>query len=83
MNFSINSQLFNDFDNPRIAITIVKNAVNSVTAIKLVPELQKIITTIQQKYTSTTLSQQAKIANWREAYRKFGSKPSEFPRACP
>lgn len=76
--FMANPKLFTQFDNPRIALLVVKNANNTGKFPEFAEHLATLITTINEKYTSETLSQDPTIAAWRNAYRTFGSKPSEF-----
>jgi DNA/RNA-binding domain of Phe-tRNA-synthetase-like protein len=79
MRVLINSQIFSDFDNPRIAITIAKNIDNK----QLLPDIQvllaEITKQIQSQFKSEALSQHPKIAAWRTAHRQFGSKPKDYP----
>lgn len=77
--FIVNPELFNNFDNPRIAITIVSNGDNTGALNELASKVHDVTESIKTTYSSETLAHNPNITAWREAYRTFGSKPSEFP----
>ncbi len=77
--FIANQKLFNTFNNPRIALTVIKRIDNTGTLVELQERMARVIDEIRKKYTSETLSQDPCIIAWRDAYKTFGSKPSEYP----
>lgn len=79
MNLSINPKVFTDFDNPRIAVTIVRRTNNKANISALQPKLEELAKELQEKYGDQTVSQLPKIACWREAYRIFGVKAKDYP----
>ncbi|HKX24025.1 MAG TPA: phenylalanine--tRNA ligase beta subunit-related protein [Candidatus Saccharimonadales bacterium] len=79
MKLSVNPQLFIDFDNPRIAVTVVKDTNNRADISAFTPELAALTSKLQADYGDAVLSQLPKIATWREAYRKFGVKAKDYP----
>jgi DNA/RNA-binding domain of Phe-tRNA-synthetase-like protein len=79
MRLSINPQLFTDFDNPRIAVTVVKDTNNRVDISAFEPEVAALTARLQKDYGNEVISQLPKIASWREAYRKFGVKAKDYP----
>lgn len=79
MLFSVDPDIFDTFNNPRIAVTVVKNVNNEGSNSSLEVDMQQLVEQIRKTYKSETLSQEPKIAAWRNAYRLFGAKPSEYP----
>lgn len=79
MELSVNPQIFTDFDNPRIAVTIVKDTNNRADISAFAPELARLTAKLQKDYGNTVLSQLPKIVAWREAYRSFGVKAKDYP----
>jgi DNA/RNA-binding domain of Phe-tRNA-synthetase-like protein len=79
MKFTVDPQIFTDFDNPRIAVTVVRGTNNRADIAAFEPELAALTTKLQDEYGDQTISQLPKIAAWREAYRQFGAKPKDHP----
>jgi DNA/RNA-binding domain of Phe-tRNA-synthetase-like protein len=78
MQIAVDPKIFDEFDNPRIGITVVKNADNGVH-LDLSEEFSVLATEMEKEYGGQTISVIPKIAAWREAYRQFGSKPADYP----
>lgn len=78
MNFAVDSRIFTDFDDPLIGVTIVNNADNTCDISDVHKQTVQLMKQIRQEYKSETLSQQPKIAAWRDAHRQFGSKPKDY-----
>ena len=79
MKFKVNPKIFDDFDNPRIALIVVSGADNAVETSGLEQQTSQIVESIREKFSSETLSQQPKIAAWRDAFRQFGVKAKDYP----
>lgn len=79
MKLTVNPKLFTDFDNPRIAVTIVKDVDNTADTSALKPKLTELFTKLQNEHSDSVISQLPKIAAWREAYRTFGVKAKDYP----
>ena len=79
MKLTINPQIFAHFDNPRIAVTIVKGTNNRANISAFEPELQALLVKLEQDYGNQVISKLPKIAAWREAYRVFGVKAKDYP----
>lgn len=77
--FSVNPKMFTTFNNPRIALTLVKNVNNSSSTDVLKKMLADMSKQVKENYSAETLTQAPAIIGWRDAYKAFGSKPSEFP----
>ncbi len=79
MKLTVNPQLFTAFDNPRIAVTVVKGTDNRADIAAFESEIGELITSLREEYGNKTISQLPKIAAWREAYRTFGVKAKDYP----
>lgn len=79
MNLSINPKIFTDFDNPRIAVVVVRGANNRVDMTTFRPRLTQLYAQLRADYTAKPLSELPKIAAWRNAYRTFGVKAKDYP----
>lgn len=78
MKFKINPKIFEDFDNPVIGVIITKGINNK----KDNPEIQNLLrgaeVDLRKKLDGIEIPQHPHIAPWRETYKTFGSKPSEY-----
>lgn len=78
MKFKVNSKIFEDFDNPVIGVILAQDIDNKSNN----PEIQKMLRTeeanLRKKLEGVEISQHPNVAPWRETYRRFGSKPSEY-----
>ncbi|MBI4039070.1 hypothetical protein HY384_03885 [Candidatus Daviesbacteria bacterium] len=78
MKFKINPKIFEEFDKPVIGVIIAKSINNKDND----PEISKLIreaeTAQRKKLSGIDISTHSHITPWREAYRKFGSKPRDF-----
>lgn len=79
MKLRVSQKIFADFKNPHIAVIVGEGANNQVDVSEIHSKTATLLDEIRQNYKSETLSQEPKIAAWREAYRKFGAKPKEYP----
>lgn len=79
MNFSVNPKLFNDFDDVNIGVSVVQNADNSSLPSSFYQKLDEVLKEVTENRSSEKLSLEPKIASWRDAHRKFGSKPKDYP----
>lgn len=57
MKLSVNPRIFASFDNPRIAVTVVKNADNRSDISDFKPRLAKLADHLQKEYSGQTISQ--------------------------
>jgi len=79
MKLTVNPQLFFDFDNPRIAITVVTGVNNRADISSFESQLNELAAKLQDDYGDQVISRLPKIAAWREAYRIFGVKAKDYP----
>lgn len=78
MKIIVNPAIFTDFDNPRIGVTVVRNANNAI-GLDLSEEFAALASSIVTQYGQQSITEIPKIAAWRDAYRKFGAKPKDYP----
>lgn len=80
MIYRVDPRLFQKYPGYVRGLVVVRRAVNIESPID---EVQRMLSgaqkTIRQRADLETPSTQASIAAWREAYRAFGVKPSEYP----
>lgn len=79
MKLSVNPRIFTDFNNPRIAVTLIRGVNNRADISAFKPELQALAEKLGHEYGEQAISKLPKIAAWREAYRKFGVKAKDYP----
>lgn len=78
MTFSINDKVFELFPDLIVGVVVAKNIDNK----EYDPEIGKSLTRQEEFLPQVILGELAdepKIAVWREAYRKFGAKPKNYP----
>jgi len=80
MIYHIDPQLFQKYPGYVRGLVIVRRAINIEGPID---EVERMLTgaqkTVRQRTDLEPLASQPNIAAWREAYRAFGAKPTEFP----
>jgi lysyl-tRNA synthetase class 2 len=80
MIYHIDPQLFHKYPDYVRGLVIVRRAINIESPID---EVERMLTsaqkTVRQRADLEPVSAQPNIAAWREAYRAFGAKPTEYP----
>ncbi len=79
MKLTIDQKIFDTFDNPRIAVTVIRNANNRADISAFEHGLQALAAALETEYAQQAVSQLPKIAAWRAAYRVFGVKAKDYP----
>jgi DNA/RNA-binding domain of Phe-tRNA-synthetase-like protein len=80
MLYCTDPQLFQKYPGYVRGLVIVRRAINIESPIdEVLRMLQSAQQTIRQRTDLETPSTQPHISAWREAYRAFGAKPTEFP----
>lgn len=78
MNIKIDSAVIKQFPDAKIGLLIGKNVNNK----NIIPDVATLIRQEEQeigkKFTLENVASIPKILDWREAYRSFGCKPSEY-----
>lgn len=78
MKFKIDKNIFEDFGNPVIGVIAARNINNTVNNPEISQLLREAELDLRKKLAGIEIPLHQNIAPWREAYRKFGSKPNEF-----
>ncbi|PJA12611.1 hypothetical protein CO112_02510 [Candidatus Dojkabacteria bacterium CG_4_9_14_3_um_filter_150_Dojkabacteria_WS6_41_13] len=79
MTFSVSEELFSKYPEVRIGCMLVSGIDNSQNANEtLLKKLAEQTATITKEYSLETITQVPFVARWREIYRSFGAKPSDY-----
>ena len=78
MNIKIDPLIITQFPDVKIGVLIGKNVNNTKDSAEITELLRQTEEKLQTKYTIENIATIPKIVDWREAYRSFGCKPSEF-----
>lgn len=77
MKFLIDPSMINLFPSVKIGVLVFRGLDNHADhKSAIAAQLRQAEEKVRSSYTLETLSSQPKIVDWREAYRKFGFKPS-------
>lgn len=79
MNFIIADPIFTEFPDVVIGVVIAHNIDNTQDEAEITQLLRDAEAALPGKVGDTPLIQHPLIAPWREAYRKFGAKPKDYP----
>lgn len=78
MEFKVNKKIFEDFGKPVIGVIVAKNINNSTGNPEILRLLREAESDLRKKMAGMDIPSHPNIAPWREAYRKFGSKPNKY-----
>jgi len=76
--FKVDKNIFVDFGNPVIGAIVVRNIDNTAISPEISKLLREAESGLRDKMSGIDIPAHPNIAPWREAYRKFGSKPNDF-----
>ena len=79
MNLMITDPIFDDFPALVLGVVILHYIDNSQTRAETIELLRQAETALPSKFDGTRVIEHPYIATWREAYRKFGAKPKDYP----
>src|SRR3990172_12329457 len=79
MKLVITDTIFDEFPELVLGIVILHNIDNSQNRAEITEMLRQAEAALPGKFGSTTVIEHPYIATWREAYRKFGAKPKDYP----
>ena len=79
MNLIIADTIFDDFPNVVLGVVIMHNIDNSQDHAEITALLRQAEAELPNKFGETPVIEHPHIATWREAYRKFGAKPKDYP----
>lgn len=78
MKIKIDSTIINQFPDVKIGVLIVENVNNKNASEKIRLMTLQMEDSIRKGYTLENIALVPKIDDWRQAYRAFGCKPSEY-----
>lgn len=78
MRFYVDDRIFNEFPGVNLGVVVIKGGNNAADHTEITNSLKEEQLLIIQKLIGTKTSEHPKILPWREAYRKFGAKPSDY-----
>ncbi|HLB51535.1 hypothetical protein A3F07_01365 [candidate division WWE3 bacterium RIFCSPHIGHO2_12_FULL_38_15] len=78
MNFTIAETLLIDYPGLFIGVIELTGVNNSGNNAEIEMLLRNIEQEVKEKYTGSNVPEHPHIKPWREAYKKFGSKPNDF-----
>lgn len=79
MNLVITDTIFDDFPELVLGVVILHNVDNYQNKAEVAELLRREEVALPGKFGSTPVIEHPYIATWREAYRKFGAKPKDYP----
>lgn len=79
MSLIIADTIFDDFPNVVLGVVILHNIDNSQDHAGVTALLRQAEAELPNKFGETPVIEHPHIATWREAYRKFGAKPKDYP----
>ena len=79
MKLVITDPIFDEFPELVLGVVILHNIDNSQNRAEVTELLRQAEAALSGKFGSTPVIEHPHIATWREAYRKFGAKPKDYP----
>ena len=79
MNLVIADTIFEDFPELVLGVVILHDIDNSQDKAEITELLRQAEAALAAKFGNTPVIEHPFIATWREAYRKFGAKPKDYP----
>jgi DNA/RNA-binding domain of Phe-tRNA-synthetase-like protein len=79
MNLVITDTIFDEFPELILGVVILHNIDNSQNRAEIAEMLRQAEAALPGKFGGTPIIEHPYIATWREAYRKFGAKPKDYP----
>lgn len=79
MKLVITDTMFDDFPELVLGVVILHNIDNSQNRAEIPEMLRQAEATLPGRFGSTPVIEHPYIAAWREAYRRFGAKPKDYP----
>jgi DNA/RNA-binding domain of Phe-tRNA-synthetase-like protein len=79
MKLIITDMIFDEFPELVLGLVILQNIDNTQNRAEITEMLQEAQAALPGKFGGTPIIEHPYIASWREAYRKFGAKPKDYP----
>ena len=78
LNYAVSPEVFAKFPGYARGVVVAHGVDNSAAPEELVKLLRDAEASVRERLKSETIAEAPRIKAWREAYRAFGAKPSEF-----
>lgn len=79
MQFKISPTIFDQFPEVCLGVVVVRNLDNKGVNTEIQSILRKEENALSSKIGDIPIAEHPHISPWREAYRKFGAKPKDYP----
>jgi DNA/RNA-binding domain of Phe-tRNA-synthetase-like protein len=79
MKLVVTDTIFDEFPELVLGVVILHDIDNSQNRAEITEMLRKAESALSGKFGTTPVTEHPYIATWREAYRKFGAKPKDYP----
>jgi DNA/RNA-binding domain of Phe-tRNA-synthetase-like protein len=76
---NVDESIFNSFPDVVLGIIIARNINNSGERSEIMSALRQEETKTVERFAGVSVNDHPQIVPWREAYRKFGAKPKDYP----
>jgi DNA/RNA-binding domain of Phe-tRNA-synthetase-like protein len=77
--FRVDESIFNVFPDVVLGIIIARNINNSGERSEIITALRQEEAKTVERFAGVSINEHPQIVPWREAYRKFGAKPKDYP----
>jgi DNA/RNA-binding domain of Phe-tRNA-synthetase-like protein len=78
LSYTISAEIFRRFPGYVRGVVIARGVNNGASSQELIRLLRAAEAGLRQRLSLDLLAEEGRIKSWREAYRAFGAKPSEF-----
>ncbi|HAU99130.1 MAG: Lysine-tRNA ligase [Microgenomates group bacterium GW2011_GWF2_45_18] len=79
MKLEITKQIFDQFPDVLLGVVVVNDIDNSGSSQDITDLLREAETSLINKVSNIPVTELPYVVPWREAYRKFGAKPKDYP----
>ncbi len=79
MRLLVTPELFNLFPDAVLGVVIARGIDNTGDPTAVFAELRRQEERVRESFAGVSITEHPRIACWREAYRRFGAKPKDYP----
>jgi DNA/RNA-binding domain of Phe-tRNA-synthetase-like protein len=78
LTYSISEEIFDKFPGYFRGVVLAFDVHNGPSPVRLIQMLREAEASVRQQTTIESIAEHPRIKSWREAYKAFGAKPSEY-----
>jgi len=78
LTYSISTDIFDKFPGYCRGVVLAFDVHNGASPERLIKRLREVEASVRQQTTIENIAEHPRIKSWREAYKVFGAKPSEY-----